>query len=120
MTRYLPEITTAAPLFIPWTDPAAGTTPGIRCWRDRNQTARFSIRQRFVRHSPSGMEFGYGGSGPADFALNALATVTDPETAERFYQPFKWAVVASMPREGGVIPYAAIRAWVARQKEVAE
>jgi hypothetical protein len=24
-------------------------------------------------HSPTGMEFGYGGSGPADFALNILA-----------------------------------------------
>ena len=55
-------------------------------------------------HSPTGFEWGYGGSGPADLALNILYAVTDNKVvAERYYQEFKWVFVATMPREGGVI-----------------
>ena len=37
---------------------------------------------------------GYGGSGPAQLALAILLAVTDEATAERFYQKFKWDVLA--------------------------
>ena len=50
-------------------------------------------------HSPTGPVWGYGGSGPAQLALAILLAVTDEATAERFYQRFKWSVIA--PIEAG-------------------
>lgn len=45
-------------------------------------------------HSPTGPEWGHGGSGPAQLALAILLTVTDQAAAEQFYQQFKWGVIA--------------------------
>jgi len=56
-------------------------------------------------HSPSGLEWGYGGSGPADLALSILCDLLDEhpqgmEEIERtqawhFHQAFKWQVVST-------------------------
>src|SRR6266478_4772606 len=44
-------------------------------------------------HSPSGYEWGYGGSGPAQLALAILAEhCGDDEQAFNFHHRFKWAV----------------------------
>jgi hypothetical protein len=48
------------------------------------------------------MAWGYGGSGPADFALNILAVYVGSEEAERYYQDFKWSFVDPMPRSGTI------------------
>lgn len=48
-----------------------------------------NIVRSVVKHSPSGFNFGYGGSGPADAALNILHMFTNKSTAERHYQAFK-------------------------------
>ena len=50
-------------------------TRDIVCRRDPDDAGalHFNIPQRHQHHSPTGFEFGYGGSGPADFALNILA-----------------------------------------------
>ncbi len=46
-------------------------------------------------HSPTGFEWGYGGSGPAQLALALLADACgDKEKALRHYQQFKRVVVA--------------------------
>ena len=45
-------------------------------------------------HSPKGPAWSYGGSGLAQLALAILLAVTDQATAERFYQRFKWSVLA--------------------------
>jgi hypothetical protein len=46
-------------------------------------------------HSPTGFEWGYGGSGPAQTALALLLHWTgDHEVATSYYQDFKFAVVA--------------------------
>ena len=51
-------------------------------------------------HSPTGFEWGYGGSGPAQLALAALADhLGDDAEALRLYQDFKFAVVAKLPHE---------------------
>ncbi len=68
-----------------------------------------------VRHSPTGVEWGYGGSGPADLALSVLRRLTDEATADRLYQAFKAEVVAGIPSAGGVIRAVDVRAWVAAQ-----
>src|SRR5438105_4082022 len=52
-------------------------------------------------HSPSGFEWGYGGSGPAQVALALLADhLGNDEQAVLFHQDFKRAVVADLPRGG--------------------
>ena len=48
-------------------------------------------------HSPTGFEWGYGGSGPAQLALALLADhLADRQEALDFYQSFKFAVVAKL------------------------
>jgi hypothetical protein len=47
-----------------------------------------------VRHSPTGFNWGYGGSGPADTALSILTDCAGEELAERYYQRFKSDIVA--------------------------
>lgn len=54
--------------------------------------------QGIINHSPDGFSWGYGGSGPAQLALGLLLDVTgDRGIATRFYQDFKWEVVAKWP-----------------------
>ena len=51
-------------------------------------------------HSPTGFEWGYGGSGPAQLALAILADhLGDDSAALAQYQNFKWGVVANLPIE---------------------
>lgn len=85
----------------------------IVCWRGADGVRHFNVPQVKVLHSPSGMEWGYGGSGPADFALNILLMFTDTATAERLHQPFKWEYVAKLPEEGGIIEAEKVRAFIA-------
>ena len=52
-------------------------------------------------HSPTGFDWGFSGSGPAQLALAILAHHCDSnEEALDLYQRFKWAVVAGLPRIG--------------------
>lgn len=55
------------------------------------------LRLDLRNHSPTGFEWGYGGSGPAQLALALLADcLGDAETALRFYQEFKQEVVTGL------------------------
>ena len=56
-----------------------------------------------VKHSPTGMSWGYGGSGPADTALSLLTHLFDREFAENHYQSFKWDTVARWPNDQEVL-----------------
>lgn len=57
-----------------------------------------------------GLEWGYGGSGPAQLALALLADVLgDDAEAVRLHQDFKWAVVAKLPREGWTLDSDQVR-----------
>jgi len=50
-------------------------------------------------HSPTGFEWGYLGSGPAQLALALLADhLNDDEEAVRLHQEFKQVVVANLDR----------------------
>jgi len=52
-------------------------------------------------HSPSGFEWGYGGSGPAQLALALLLDYTDDEAfALDHYQEFKTEVVSQLDCAG--------------------
>lgn len=84
----------------------------IVCQRDARGYARFNIPQRVIRHSPTGMEWGYSGSGPSDLALNILTLFTSLDVASSCYQEFKAEFVATLPHAGGVIRGGDVREWL--------
>lgn len=58
-------------------------------------------RLDLYNHSPTGFEWGYGGSGPSQLALALLADhFGDSAQALEKYQDFKWSIVAGMPYDG--------------------
>jgi len=58
------------------------------------------LRLDLRNHSPTGFAHGYGGSGPAQLALAILADfLGDDRKALAFYQPFKWRIIAQLPRD---------------------
>lgn len=81
--------------------------PGVRVG-----SALVDIPQRLIYHSPTGFEWGYGGSGPADLALNILALFVSPPEARRLHHRYKRDIVAQLPHEGGTIEAADVRAWI--------
>jgi hypothetical protein len=57
-----------------------------------------SPRRDLRNHSPTGFQWGYGGSGPAQLALAILADhLGDDERALALYQEFKRSVIAKLP-----------------------
>jgi DNA-directed RNA polymerase subunit RPC12/RpoP len=87
----------------------------IICFRD-DDGIHTNVPQRIKQHSPTGFEWGYGGSGPADLALNILSLFAGQEFAERYHQDFKREFIASMPHEGGMIRREDIIQWI-KEKE---
>lgn len=68
--------------------------------------------KHIVKHSPTGLNWGYGGSGPADLALSILTDLYDPEFAEANYQQFKWDIIAKLPqKENWILTEELIVAW---------
>ena len=60
------------------------------------------LKQSTVRHSPDGFNFGYGGSGPADLALNILLLICSRRIADELHQSFKWKFITPA-QEGDTI-----------------
>ena len=60
-----------------------------------NESATRDLPSRLdlYNQSPTGFEWGYGGSGPAQLALALLADAQGDEIAQVHYQDFKRAVV---------------------------
>jgi hypothetical protein len=57
-------------------------------------------RLDLFNHSPTGVEWGYYGSGPAQLALAIVADLlNDDERAVRIHQQFKAQVIANLSRE---------------------
>ena len=82
--------------------------------RDANGYASANIPHEVKRHSPDGFEWGYGGSGPEELALNILSSMIGLEAAQEngLYQQFKWDFIAHMPEEGGTIREDEIKRWL--------
>ena len=110
--------TTAACLRMP---EDTGTGPGtIRAIRGADESGittggkpldwRASLAVR--NHSPTGPEWGYNGSGPAQLALAILLAVTDRETAERRYQQFKNEVIATITDAEWSLPLRDVDHWL--------
>jgi hypothetical protein len=101
---------------------------GVNCWRAPDGTAINSIPQRHVHYAPTGFDWGFGGSGPADLALNVLALFLPlaadatgvalrdgssvSEATWALHQAFKYDLIATLPRAGGHLTAETIRAWI--------
>ena len=104
---------------------------GLICKRQDGIQPVTNIKQELIQHSLGGFEWGYGGSGPSDFALNILHHLLpvgcdDREpvkcskgecsrVAYELHQRFKWDFIEKMDREGGHIPILDINAWIDEQ-----
>lgn len=63
-------------------------------------------RLDLANHSPTGLEWGYGGSGPAQLALALIADATGYNgRALKHYQDLKWKIVAKLPFEGWTLTH---------------
>jgi hypothetical protein len=62
-----------------------------------SKVSKLKRRLDLRRHSPTGFEWGYGGSGPAQLALAILADcLANDRAALRLYQEFKFSVVSTL------------------------
>ena len=97
---------------------------------EKMDLVKTNVPHLVVHHSPSGFEFGYGGSGPADLALNVVHFFVQQmdlgeadSTVECFegevsqlawnlHQPFKQEIIAQLDEEGGHVGAWKIRKWI--------
>lgn len=109
---------------------------GLVCRRLEDGRVACNVPHIIKHHSPTGFEIGYGGSGPADLALNVLHLLMPAARgmdsgcrpaiarrvnfggnwvsgdAERLHQDFKWKFIATMPSNGGRVPIEEIYEWL--------
>ena len=106
---------------------------GVVLRRDGGQTYT-NIPHLVTHHSPTGFEWGYGGSGPADLALNICEIVLNKlgyqgervkcfagdcwDKAWQLHQEFKRRFIETADRDNATIPYDAIAEWVKQEAEV--
>lgn len=86
----------------------------IHCMRVGDE-ALVDIPQLFVYHSPDGFEWGYGGSGPSDLALNVLALFIPTPEAWRLHHFYKDDVIARLPNAGATIDPESVRYWIQKR-----
>lgn len=104
----------------------------------RSRIAKTNMPHAIVHHSSTGFEWGYGGSGPSELALNVVAFHLEahrhhftrrfgvdvmherfrvlggrcPELAWDLHQDFKWDLIAKVPRDGGLVYALDIWKWI--------
>ena len=107
---------------------------GVHCWREPDGTGLCSLPLRHRHRSFTDYGWGDAGSESADLALNILAVFLPlaPEArgvelrdgssvsaaAWELHQPFMQDLIATVPREGGIIPADMIRIWLATHPRV--
>jgi hypothetical protein len=86
-----------------------------------------------MHHSPSGFAWGYGGSGPADLALNILEWVLRQEgyggetircaagtcfrLAWQLHHDFTWRFIAACDRQEVRLPLETVTTWLASARQ---
>ena len=99
---------------LPEREALSGDRDDVVLYRDIDGTAKASV-PHVARHSPTGIEWGYRGSGPSDLARSVLISLFDEATADKLYRRFCEQVVARVPAAGGVIRARDVRRWVDAQ-----
>ena len=73
-----------------------------------------------VYHSPTGMDWGYSGSGPSDLARSILTDCSGIRVADMLYQRFKAEVVVKLAEKHWMFTETFVRRWLEEAvKEVA-
>lgn len=77
---------------------------------------------KLFNHSPTGFEWGYGGSGPAQLALAILLDFTrDPVESLKLHQSFKFMVIAGLEKDEWLLTEAQITTAIGKIKaDIAE
>jgi len=70
--------------------------------------------RHIVRHSPTGFEWGYLGSGPSDLAYSILADYAGKDVADSLAVRFKEEVVARLPHAAWMLTEDALQAFLRR------
>jgi len=74
---------------------------------------KLDLRLDLFNHSPTGFDWGYGGSGPAQTALAILADfLKDDDRAIRLHQKLKWDVISRLPHGKWSISNKSLRTWL--------
>lgn len=85
--------------------------------RNASGVKYISIPHMIECHSPSGFEWGYPGSGPAELALNTLFFFTkDCGFSFKYHQSFKSDFIEGIPQAGGRVPGDRIKAWIEEKR----
>lgn len=98
----------------------------------RSGTPYTNVPHSVVSHSPSGFEWGYGGSGPHDLALNILECALDllgykggrtncyrgscSTLAWELHGTFTWEVINGVAEAGKSIPLDVVWGWLQRSR----
>jgi hypothetical protein len=80
------------------------------------RTVPLPMRNDLRNHSPSGPEWGYGGSGPAQLALAILSDAIGERAALLHYQEFKFAVICGLPHEIWELRRDDVLAWYQKNR----
>ena len=104
---------------------------GVILNRSDDGTPRSNVPHLIVHHSPTGYEWGFSGSGPADLSLNILENILRQShytgeivqiggthifhMAWTLHHIFKDRFIAHINIEGGKIEYETIAQWIADQ-----
>lgn len=107
--------TTAPPIYNFKTYQGVRTAPGVTKVHVLLRGESKPLRH-VVRHSPTGFEWGYGGSGPSDLALSILTDVFGFDPPTNIYMAFKFSKVALFEDEWSITEYES-RAWLADWRE---
>lgn len=97
-----------------------GTHEGPQRWvvRVREENGGIKPLELHSRHSPTGHAWGYGGSGPAQLALDLLWDVTGEEPQRSVYQEFKWKRIVRIPMDDDwEMTEQEIQDWIKEHKE---
>lgn len=100
----------------------------VVCIRTESGTIITNIPRTVIHYSPAGYDWGFGGRGAADLALNILACFLPLQNEEegikltlgykvsrdtwRLHLAFKEEIIATMPRAGQVISKDEIEEWL--------
>jgi uncharacterized protein DUF6166 len=91
--------------------------PTVTRERDNGRKSLLPLRLDLWNHSPSGFEWGYGGSGPAQLALAILADAIGDEEAVQHHQRYKFAVIGNLPHDEWTIGREEVLAWYDSEKK---
>lgn len=79
-------------------------------------SAPLATRLDLWNHSPTGFEWGYGGSGPAQLALAILADCCGDDLALRLHKRFKRDVIAGLPSMEWRLTQDQVLSWVGENR----